>query len=68
MNAKSLRGWICLAVFVLACCFIGYNRYLMKAQNVTLIAMMAISVCLVLLLNGGKTGGKEAPPELEKDT
>lgn len=67
MNMKSLRGWICLVVFILTCCFIGYNRYLMKAQNSALIGMAVVAVGLTLLLNGGKQAGREAPPELEKE-
>lgn len=67
MNMKSLRGWFCLIVFVVACVVIGYNRYLMKYQNATVLTMLAISVGLVLVLNYGKGEAEKEKVEIEDE-
>ncbi|MGE4283787.1 MAG: hypothetical protein AB7G87_08700 [Clostridia bacterium] len=51
---KDIKGWISLAVFAIVCYVIGVNRYLMKSVNITVIAMLVISVALVVILNSKK--------------
>lgn len=56
---KNIRGWGVLTVFTVACVVIGFNRYLMKSLNLTVIAMVLISVVLVAILNEKEDGSDD---------
>jgi hypothetical protein len=49
---KDKLGWTALAIFASTCWVVGSNRLLMKSLNVAVVGMLAVSVVLVLLLNG----------------
>lgn len=51
---NSWKGWVALAIFIASCLVIGINRFLMKHMNKTVLAMLAISVLIVCILNYGK--------------
>ena len=48
---KNIKGWIALAIFITACLVIGLNRFLMKSLNMTVMAMILVSIALVSILN-----------------
>ncbi len=48
---KDIRGWASLAIFCIACGFIGTQGLLLKKLNLTIIAMLVISVVIVLVLD-----------------
>ena len=48
---RDKRGWLALIIFMITCYAIGVNRYLMKNLNATILAMLAISIGLVVLLD-----------------
>ena len=67
---KDLRGWLAFGIFCAACLFIGFNRFLMRSLNPTILAMLVISVVIVLVLNpsqGPKGPSQKDGPDQDPD-
>lgn len=56
---KDVRGWIALAVFVVALCVLGFTKMLARYTNLTLVLIFLISVGIMLILTVKKPQQQE---------
>lgn len=48
---KDVRGWIALAMFVVALCALGFTKMLARHTNLTLLVIFVISVAIMTVLS-----------------